>query len=157
MPAPFKWTEEQKEEMIASYETGEGVIAIAKRFHVRHESVSLLLKERGINLRTHYRGTCDDTYFRSIDTEEKAYWLGFLTADGYISTDNRIGISLGIRDVEHLNKFKSALNGFQTVSQNGRACKFVICSPKMVVDLASHGILPRKTFVTKPAGKFGQE
>ena len=151
MPAPFKWTEEQREEMIVSYKKGEGVLAIAKRFHVRHESVSSLLKERGIPLRTHDRGTCDDAYFHSIDTEEKAYWLGFLTADGYISTDSRIGISLGIRDIEHLYKFKSALNGFQTVSQNGRVCKFVICSPEMVADLASHGILPRKTFSTKPA------
>jgi hypothetical protein len=152
MPAPFQWTEEVREEMIASYQKGEGVLAIAKRFHVRHGSVSALLKGRGISLRTHLRGiTCNDAYFHEIDTEEKAYWLGFITADGHITTDNRIGIHLASRDVHHLYKFKEALNAAQTVSQNERDCKFVICSPQMVADLASHGILPRKTGSTKPA------
>jgi intein-encoded DNA endonuclease-like protein len=152
MPAPFKWTEKQREEMIIAYQKGEGVLAIAKRFHVRHESVSLLLKERGINLRTHQGSTiCNDAYFTEIDTEEKAYWLGFLTADGCITTDNRISIRLSSKDVQHLYKFRNALNASQKVSQNERACQFVICSPKMVADLASHGILPRKTFSIKPA------
>ena len=84
MPAPFHWTEEKRKEMIAAYNNGEGIISIAKRFHVRHESISALLQEQGIQVKTRSewsrRNICNYAYFHRIDTEEKAYWLGFLTA-----------------------------------------------------------------------------
>jgi intein/homing endonuclease len=46
--------------------------------------------------------------FDVIDTEEKAYWLGFIYADGYIETEsNRFGIGISIKDYGHLVKFNS--------------------------------------------------
>ena len=45
--------------------------------------------------------------FEIIDTEEKAYWLGFLYADGSVSsTDNRIELGLAEKDLNHIEKFK---------------------------------------------------
>lgn len=41
---------------------------------------------------------CNDNFFDNIDSEIKAYLLGFLYADGYISKDGRIGILLNIKD-----------------------------------------------------------
>lgn len=32
--------------------------------------------------------------FHTIDTEEKAYWLGFLCADGYVSKNSQIEVGL---------------------------------------------------------------
>lgn len=46
--------------------------------------------------------------FDSIDTEEKAYWLGFLYADGCIEkrkNSYRFEISVADKDKEHLDKF----------------------------------------------------
>lgn len=62
----------------------------------------------------------NEHYFDEIDTEEKAYWLGFLYADGNISKPvrtvkgeekpwYRIEVSLKYEDVEHLEKFRKAL------------------------------------------------
>ncbi|MFW9989448.1 MAG: hypothetical protein ACFFC3_12395, partial [Candidatus Odinarchaeota archaeon] len=50
-------------------------------------------------------------YFKFIDTKEKAYWLGFLCADGYINETRygRLGIGLSIKDKEHLIKFCEAI------------------------------------------------
>lgn len=45
--------------------------------------------------------------FNKILTEEDAYWLGFLLADGYISGGTKpfIQIKLGAKDKQHLEKF----------------------------------------------------
>ena len=46
-------------------------------------------------------------FFEVIDTPEKAYWLGFLYADGSVSSKrNDVEISLKGFDIEHLYKFK---------------------------------------------------
>ena len=44
----------------------------------------------------------NDTFFDIIDSEIKAYLLGFLYADGYLATDGRIGIRLQEGDIEIL-------------------------------------------------------
>ncbi len=161
MPAPFHWTEEKRKEMIAAYNNGEGIISIAKRFHVRHESISALLQEQGIQVKTRSewsrRNICNYAYFHQIDTEEKAYWLGFLTADGCVTKGKKPGdsprltINLGIQDYEHLVKFKQALQASQVVSKSERSCSFTIYSSELVADLATHGIKPQKTLHTVPA------
>ena len=47
--------------------------------------------------------------FSKIETEEQAYWLGFMYADGYISNDSN-KVELCIKDFEHLIKFKNFIN-----------------------------------------------
>ena len=45
--------------------------------------------------------------FEKIDTEEKAYWLGFLYADGSVgSKDDRIELGLAEKDFHHIEKFR---------------------------------------------------
>lgn len=46
-------------------------------------------------------------YFKQIDTPEKAYWLGFIAADGNVRKDLlKLRIELNIRDYHHLEKFR---------------------------------------------------
>ena len=48
----------------------------------------------------------NDKVFEKIDNEEKAYWLGFFYADGYVLKNSYIsGICLQAKDVGHLHKF----------------------------------------------------
>ena len=35
-----------------------------------------------------YKYKCNDNFFKNIDTEEKAYWLGVLYADGNVSKNS---------------------------------------------------------------------
>lgn len=52
----------------------------------------------------------DYTVFDIIDTEEKAYWLGFMYADGYVSDKtNSISLGLQAKDVGHLHAFSRFL------------------------------------------------
>lgn len=49
------------------------------------------------------------SFFKKIDNFEKAYWLGFIFADGSIS-GNRVTIALSVKDKEVLIKFCNSLN-----------------------------------------------
>lgn len=58
-----------------------------------------------------------DTFFDAIDTQEKAYWLGFIWGDGYVwKKENALGymkyslaIDIVITDFKHLEKFEKVL------------------------------------------------
>lgn len=53
-------------------------------------------------------------FFDVIDTEEKAYWLGFFYADGYVcrtSTNAEVAIELQETDAGHLKKLNKSMNG----------------------------------------------
>ena len=62
------------------------------------------------------------TFFENIDTEEKAYWLGFMYADGYIISNNgrygqeQIGITLSTKDLGHLEKFKQSIEATNPIT-----------------------------------------
>ena len=82
----------------------------------------------------------DEFFFDNIDTEEKAYWLGFIYADGYINKkDYTIGIELKATDYNHLVKFKNAIQSEKEVKiyhKNSTFgpqdnCRFVISSKHM--------------------------
>lgn len=51
-------------------------------------------------------------FFEVIDTEEKAYWLGFIMADGCVSITHSPKVLLGVaeKDAEHIREFHYVLN-----------------------------------------------
>lgn len=84
--------------------------AFCAQNHINDRTFSKVLKELGYNDLIQNVPNCDETVFDVIDTEEKAYWLGFWYADGYVASLTRksnyiIGCSLAYKDLEHLEKF----------------------------------------------------
>lgn len=101
----------------------------------------------------------DLTYFSTIDTEPKAYWLGFLYADGWVF-GGRLGIKLQRRDREHLVAFSQAIFGCDRVKDGvsrgstldtGRVIRggdhsvVTVSSVEMVGQLAVLGMVPKKS------------
>lgn len=95
--------------------------------------------------------------FKEIDTESKAYWLGFLSADGWVSTkenDYKIELQLAKKDRGHLEKFKSFI-GLENeirdriVANKYYASRFSFRSSEMKNDLIAAGCTPQKTFTLK--------
>ncbi len=161
MPAALPWTSEELQEMVTSYVQGESAQSIAKRYSTSYQVIQPVLVRQGVTLRSkreaNKKQKCNERYFQAIDTEEKAYWLGFLTADGCVTRGKkpgdspRISLHLGKRDYEHLMKLKQALQASQMISVNERSCSLTIFSLEMAADLARHGIQPNKTFSTQHA------
>lgn len=64
---------------------------------------------------THNKYQINNKYFDKIDSEEKAYWLGFIWADGCVYTrrnGRESGLKITIKDKEHLEKFKNSIDFF---------------------------------------------
>ena len=68
---------------------------ISVKYGYSRPALSKFLEEAGIKTTkgNHYRKYFHNVnFFEKIDTEEKAYWLGFMFADGYIiDNSNRYG------------------------------------------------------------------
>lgn len=107
----------------------------------------------------------DDHIFDSIDTEEKAYWLGFIYADGYISSlqeknkhNYQFELSLKADDIEHLHKFNTFMKHIKdnvtigNVVCNGKVCKrcrWSIRNQHLWEILNSYGCTPKKSLTLK--------
>lgn len=92
-------------------------------------------------------------YFENIDTEDKAYFLGFILADGHIRCKyHSLVIKIKNNDKEILNKFKNNINfeGELWYAPNNQL-QIIISSPKLIKDLSKYSIIPNKTnFVEFP-------
>lgn len=87
---------------------------IAKMCGCSSRTIKTRLVNNNVKLRnsteTHSIYTLNETYFESIDSHEKAYWLGFIYADGNLRrTSSSVIINLALKDKEHLNKFRVAV------------------------------------------------
>lgn len=86
---------------------------IAEKFKVSPTAIREMLNRRGVyNKYPHgymQRKYCiDESYFDNIDTQEKAYFLGILYADGCNQTDvNTVSLSLQEKDSDLLIKLNS--------------------------------------------------
>ena len=104
-------------------------------------------------------------YFNKIDTEEKAYWLGFLYADGcinrYYKNEKLKAMSLELtlceKDKKHLEKFAKCLETnvpirIKKTKLNNKiysSYKIVISCTKLCYDLINLGCIPNKTYDIK--------
>ena len=98
----------------------------------------------------------NDDIFEVIDTEEKAYWLGFLYADGYVTSDeDKVGLSISVNDIEHLERFKEFLQTTAPINiyncsgynNDNKYCRLIVTSRKMKNDLMNLGVVPHKTTI----------
>ena len=92
-------------------------------------------------------------FFERIDTREKAYWLGFIYADGHISKNlDRFRVKVGKKDVEHLRMFCESLKiKYSDIKKeisketNKEYSVLSIYNKKIIRDLLYHKVVPSKT------------
>lgn len=94
----------------------------------------------------------NEDYFETIDTEDKAYWLGFIFADGCVTQDHKhLILYLSNVDYEHLIMFNNCLNSLYSIkhkNQNGNEYVILrITRKKIVEDLIDKGCVPSKTLI----------
>lgn len=90
----------------------------------------------------------DETFFDKIDTKEKAYYLGFIFADG---THNKYHFKIKIRkkDREVVDRFKKAIRAEQIVYKYGKDVSFRICSKLICDQLDKVGCPANKSLILR--------
>lgn len=94
-----------------------------------------------------------ENYFENIDSQMKAYWLGFIWADGYLNT-NALEIELHIKDIEQLQRFRDDIGSTHKIYERERptthSCRIVLGSQKLVSDLISLGYNNKEVPINLP-------
>lgn len=155
-----KFTDDDIKSIIKQYTEGISQRKLATQFSVDPSVIKRVLKENNLTIRgVSSNGklyTWNDKYFENINTEDKAYWLGFLMADGYVTKGKVIGVKLALKDKGHLEKLRDSLvsnipihvyesNTGSYSGENYSYCVFNITSEKMYQDLVNKGLTPNKS------------
>lgn len=141
------------QEYIDTPEKQRSLTKLGEKYGVKRQTLSKYLKERGIEI-INYQNRCriKEDVFNIINTEEKAYWLGFIFADGNISsTGNRFEINLSIKDIDHMIKLKNFLKYEEDIRVETHKefkteiCRMSVRNKNLWNALNDKGCTPRKS------------
>ena len=162
-PARSIMTDEIELEIVEEYQDGKPINTLAKTYHFSSETISDVLRKHNIHIKTpeelNHKYTLNEHYFDLIDTQEKAYILGLLYADGNVSK-NTIQIRLQEQDkhiledinvllgsdrklyfIDYHNKYNN--NGYNRQDQYG----LEIVNKYMSTRLKKLGVVERKSLI----------
>lgn len=138
-------------EAIKLYESGKTLSYIAKLYGISVSVVSIRFKKLKIKV-INYQNILkfDNKIFDKIDTETKAYWLGFIYADGYVSkTTNCFELALGLKDTKHLHKFAKFMSHENNVKIDSYRCRFQVYDKHLKEMFIKLGVTPQKSLTLK--------
>lgn len=152
------------------------LVDIAKLINCTEDTIGLAMRKFGLEIKRDRRGNAikhnvNENIFHIIDTPEKAYWLGYITADGCISDDkkrrksgytyhyHRLTFCISKKDRYILESFRYFISGEDIKIQDNTVHAFgkeyeqssmKVSSKTITDDLMKHGIMPRKSGNEKP-------
>jgi hypothetical protein len=145
---------DRRDEIVGRYRSGDGCDRIAAEYGTGPCNVSRFLRKNGVRMRTvrDYAHPVDESFFDSIDTEAKAYVLGFMMADG-CNHHPVPRLSLRITDRYVLEDIAAAMSYGGPLSEippreAGHKTQYVmqIGSRRLCDALLRAGCVPRKSY-----------
>lgn len=160
------FTKSQTDEIIEKYNNGTSLRELSKELNHSRNILSKLLKDNKVQIKDNTINSRkyihNENFFEVVDNEEKAYWLGFMYADGFIESkrqhgNQKFGITLNSIDNYHLEKFKNSIESNNPIkiykgsgyNAEGEFSKILLTSQKTVNDLIANGCLENKTHLLK--------
>lgn len=156
------------DEYVANINNNPSLTKIGEKYGIERHSFSRRLKELGYEVINHQNKLkFNENIFDCIDTEEKAYWLGFIWADGYIDSSSlnsnkksvyNFELSLKVDDVSHLekfNKFMDHIDNNVKISNTKcgekvcKRCRWFITNKHLWNTLNTLGCTPQKSLTLK--------
>ncbi len=146
-----KLTNQLKIEIIEKYNNNPNLtmVALAKQYNISQPTLSYLFKSNGVKVNfRHRKYKFQEDIFDNIDSEIKAYWLGFLYGDGGINQTS-LKLELSAKDINHLEKFKLFMLGNNPIIKGKKNCYYINYTSKYLTNsLKKYGIIQNKTYLT---------
>lgn len=154
-------SEEQKQNILTSYQNGKSINAIAKENLVSWDTVNRFLKKQDIIMAPYtnqfQRKQDYSQLFAQVADADTAYWLGFLYADGSIRSGSRneIALELKAEDYETVKAFHIFCHNINTIREHiierdGRSFKSYVSSfsnKQVKENLIKLGCVPKKSLI----------
>ena len=138
--------------ILQDWNNGERKLPLSKKYKCDVSIIHKVLLHHGADMSRKRTIQMNTKKLSSIETEEDAYWLGFIMADGYVSqVHNHLDISLKDVDAHHLQLLADYFESDAKVTYRNvgkhRACRVTFCSKELVASLVSHGCIQNKSLV----------
>ena len=145
-----------KEEIVKMNKKGISFTQISKLLKIERHSIRRWMKSIDYKIiNNHNSLRIRENLFESVFSEEDAYWLGFIYADGYIGDKGQFSIGLKESDYSHLLKFADFCNfdkskvrtKIKTNFPNSFSCRIAFATQHLKERFNNIGIIPRKSLI----------
>lgn len=145
-----------KQEIIKLNQNGMSFTKISKELDIERPTIRAWMKSINYQIiNKHNELKVRDNLFDVIETEEDAYWLGFIYADGYISDGGMFELCLKYTDYGHLIKFakyceydiNKIVSKQKTNFTNSFRCRLSFAAQHLKSNFTRQGIIPRKSLI----------
>lgn len=149
-----KFTQQEISLIIDLYNNGKQQKEIAKNINCSQVTISNILKRTNTLTRVGKKITYTDInydFFKKINSEESAYFLGLLYSDGCVQTKNnayKVSLKLKSDDQIIIEKFRNIMSLSSPIKiSEGKYSYFRINQKQICEQLISHGCIPNKSLI----------
>ena len=146
----------QEEDIKQRYLNGEALIQLQNEYHISYDRIKRITKDcQQISSAKRNNPNLIENYFEKIDSNDKAYWLGWIISDGSITNQpekSKFQLELTIKEEDEniLHLLEDDLGFVDKVYPSGEKYKrFSLGCKKIIEDLENLGISQSKTFTVK--------
>lgn len=149
-----EWRINIYKEILKDYNTGDYKLKeLQVKYGIKYDTISKNIRKLGAVTNPHGKIYMNSAIFEKIDNEEKAYWLGFLYADGSVyKTDKghyRFELGLAEKDLIHIEKFKKFISSKHDIKYRVKTKSFRLMfnDPQFTKNLIDLGCVPNKSLI----------
>lgn len=178
VPHSYRIEAEEQKQIIVDYRNGMSAREVGRKYNRPHSSISRFLKKQNIIVKSSYimskKYTLNEHYFDEIDCHKKAYWVGWLTADGYVLPNMKeTRLRLQKRDIDVVDRLRKDLGSNVPITvrvtkptgllkrcgtkKTYTSCGISISSDKIAKALSSYGVVPNKSRINKGPKNIPEE
>lgn len=154
----IRLTLEQEKEIVNLYLNSTPLIKLQEKYGISYDRIKNIIShytKNTISSAKRLNPKLIENYFENIDTNEKAYWLGFIISDGAITNQadkSKFQLELTLKkedeDILHLLEKDLGVEG-KVYNSADKYKRFSLGSKKIIQDLEKLGITQNKSFTVQ--------